>query len=74
MDILDTSRSDHLLGLLNGPGDVFRGFDFIDLDVDHSEADSDFPVEILDGLKVVLGKLQLNIAIQKMLLNTMYLK
>ena len=55
MDILDTSRSDHLLGLLDGSGDVFRGFDLIDLDVDHPEADSSFPVEILDGLQVILG-------------------
>ena len=48
-------RFHHLLGLLDGSCDLVGGLHMVHLDVDHSESDSDFVIEVLDGLEVVLG-------------------
>ena len=48
MNVLYAASADHFLGALDRGRDLVGSFHVIDLDVDHSEADADFVVEVLE--------------------------
>ena len=55
MDPADTLRADDPCGLFNAPGDLFRGLDMIDFDIDDTEAELNARIDFLEGVEVAVG-------------------